>query len=140
MYFLFDENMPIRLAKGLQILDVDNSYNKPPTHKIDHITEHKSGIEDESVVRIAKKLNAIIVSEDDDYKTITATYELVIKLRVGYVLFKPPKKSGCTYEEKVQAFVKAWPKLKEVLKSEKPPFMYIIDKNGDPIKQNNFKR
>jgi predicted nuclease of predicted toxin-antitoxin system len=113
MHFLFDENMPLRLAKGLEILDADNETNRPLVHKISHMTEHyKPGADDPDIVRLAKRIKAIVVSEDDDYKNISATYELVIRLKIGYVLFKLPKKVGSTYDDKVLAFIKAWPKLK----------------------------
>lgn len=55
MNFLFDENMPVRLAKGLEILDADNDLGKPPAHKFFHITQFKKrGAEDPVLVRIAK--------------------------------------------------------------------------------------
>lgn len=95
MRFLFDENMPYRLAKGLEILDADNENGRPLTHHLIHMSEHyKPGADDPDIVRLAKKLNAIVVSEDDDYKNITSTCDLVKKLKVGYVLFKLPKKLG----------------------------------------------
>jgi predicted nuclease of predicted toxin-antitoxin system len=140
MNFLFDENMPIRLVKGLQILDEDNEFGKDPKNNFIHSTELKGeGAEDPDIVREAKKLKAIIVSEDDDYKNISVTYELVIKLRVGFVFFKPPKKTGCTYDDRIAAFILAWPELKKAIANEKPPFMFIIERTGKVNKFEKFK-
>ncbi len=141
MTFLFDENMPICLAKVIQVLDVDNEYKKPPVHKIDHITEHyKAGADDPDVVRKAKSLKAIIVSQDDDYKNISATFELVKKLKVGYVLFKTTQKSGSLYNDIVIAFIKAWQRVKNAISEDKPPFMYIIERTGEISKKERFNR
>jgi|GEM_PF-720410 Uncharacterized protein conserved in bacteria len=141
MVFIFDENMPPRLAKGLQILDADNEPNKPLVNKFYHITEiQKRGADDPDIVREAKNLKAVIVSEDNDYKNINGTYELVVKLRVGYVLFKPPKKTGSSYNDIVTAFVSAWPALKKAIQNEKPPYMFIIERSGKITKFEKFKR
>ena len=142
MHFLFDENMPIRLAKGLEILDAENDYGKIPVNKFTDITEYykKAGANDPDIVRLAKKNNAIIVSEDDDYKNITATCELVKKLRVGYVLFKLPKKVGRSYDDIVSAFVSAWPALKKEVSGKAPPYMYIIERSGKISLHEKFRR
>jgi predicted nuclease of predicted toxin-antitoxin system len=141
MHFLFDEMMPFRLAKGLEILDADNEVGKPLVHSFTHMTEHyKPGADDPDIVRLAKKLNAIVVSEDDDYKNITATCGLIKKLRIGYILFQLPKKIGSTYDDKVLAFIKAWPELKQKLKGEKPPYMFVINRNGKVDKHEKFRR
>lgn len=141
MHFLFDENMPFRLAKGLEVLDADNEYGKPPIHRFSHMTEYsKTGVSDLDIVKLAKKYNAIIVSEDDDYKNISATYELVKKLKIGYVLFKMPKKNGSNYDDKITAFVSAWPHLKKAIAEQKPPYMFVINRDGKITKQERFRR
>jgi predicted nuclease of predicted toxin-antitoxin system len=141
MHFLFDENMPLRLAKGLEILDADNEFGKPPVHKISHIYDHYDpGANDPDVVKLARKLKAVVVSEDDDYKNITVTCQLVKKLRVGYVWFKLPKKTGSNYDEQVLAFIKAWPELKKQLKNKKPPYMFIIERDGKVREHEAFRR
>ena len=66
--------------------------------------------------------------------------ELVKKLKVGYVLFKLPKKVGCTYDDIVSAFIRAWPELKQKLKNEKPPYMFVIDRTGGVDKHEKFRR
>lgn len=142
MDFIFDENMPIRLAKGLEIMDSENDWGKAPKNKFYHITEiykKGKGADDPEIVREAKKINAIVISEDDDYKNIKATHELVIKLRVGYILFKPPKKTGSTYHEIVAAFVNSWHDLKKELVGKRPPFMFIVERNGKVTNYEKFK-
>lgn len=140
MNFLFDENMPVRLAKGLEILDADNEFGKTPVNNFYHITDFKEGLSDQAVVKLAKKYKAIIVSQDDDYKNINATSELVKKSQIGYVLFKQPKKSGSSYDEIVSALVSAWPKSKKEISGRKPPFMAIIERKGHIKFNDKFRR
>lgn len=114
---------------------------KPPAHAADHVSELiNEGAPDTDVVRLAKKRKAVVVSQDDDYQTVAATFALVRKLRVGYVLFKAPRKSGNTYEDIVRSLVTAWPELRNALQHEKPPFMVTIDRNGQVIRNDRFRR
>jgi len=130
MRFLFDANMPLRLAKGLELLDQENLGRI--NIEISHADQEcGSGATDAEVIQKAANINAIIVSEDDDFKRIKANKQLIQKLNVGYVLYKPPKKHGIRYWEKAKAFILCWENLKQKIKEIEPPFILNIDKKGN---------
>lgn len=128
IHFLFDACLPHRLAQGLELMDQENT--RDINIKITHVaTEYGDGILDPDVVPIAQKLNAILVSEDDDFKKVKAVKALVKNLKVGYVLYKPPP-HGIRYWEKSVALILAWENLKEEVRNRTPPFILTINKNG----------
>lgn len=130
MRFLFDAQMPLRLAKGLEMLDKDNLANIQT--EILHADDVcGQGATDDEVINKAAEVGAIIVSEDDDFKRIKANKKLIQNLNVGYVLYKPPKKTGIRYWEKTVAFILAWEKLKEKILSIDTPFVLKIDRKGN---------
>jgi predicted nuclease of predicted toxin-antitoxin system len=130
MHFLFDAQMPLRLAKGLPLIDKDNLKEiKIQISHADELDGLGQGATDYQVIQKAYELDAIIVSEDDDFKRIKANKELIIKLKVGYVLYKPPK-HGSRYWEKALGIIQAWERLKEMINSIEKPFILKIDKDG----------
>lgn len=129
MDFLFDANMPARLAKGLALIDRENLNGN--VINIFHVDDLLGmGATDEQVILKANEINAVIVSEDSDFKTVRRNKELVKKLKVGYVLYKPPS-HGSRYWEKAISIILAWEKLKENVKKNTKPFMIKIDKKGE---------
>lgn len=135
MTFLFDANISWRIAEGLNILEQGNSRNIIPI-----IIEHADkilgpGAEDLDVIKEAGKKSAIIISQDDDFKRIKANRSLIIQLKIGYVLYRPPR-HGSRYWEIVESFVAGWQELREKLSKESFPFIYEIDKFGKSKKVN----
>lgn len=131
MNFLFDAQMPLRLAKGLPLIDKDNlskvTINIRHTDEVDGLGQ---GATDYEIIKKAYELDAVIVSEDDDFKRIKANKELVVKLKVGYVLYKPPK-HGSRYWEKALGLIRSWENLKSKIKEIEKPFVLKIDKDGN---------
>lgn len=134
MNFIFDANLSFRLAEGLAILESGNDPDKEVIVSCKHanyVDDLGEGATDPQVIQYAGKNKAIIISQDDDFKRIQGNRVLIKELKVGYVLYKPPK-HGCRYWEIVEAFIAGWKKLKDTLKDKEPPFMFIIDKKGNP--------
>lgn len=130
MVFLFDAQMPVKLAHGLEIIDQDNT-PKNKEHEIYHADALLGqGAKDPEVIEKAKELNAIIVSEDDDFKRIKSNKALIKQYKLGYVLYKPPT-HGARYWEKVCAFILAWEDLKKKISQTEKPFIFKIDKKGN---------
>lgn len=129
MLFLFDAQMPLRLAKGLPLIDKDNlrQINIEIIHADEILGE---GVSDALIIHKAHELDAVIVSEDDDFKRIKANKDLVIKLKVGYVLYKAPKKHGSRYWEKAVALILAWENLKKMISEIEKPFVIKIERDG----------
>jgi predicted metal-dependent hydrolase len=133
MYFLFDANFSHRLAEGLKILEDGNDRAREVFVTIDHTEKIQSlrSAPDADIILFAGKHNAIIVSQDDDFKRLKANKELIKTLKVGYVHYKPPK-HGSRYWDIVESFIKGWKVLKEKLNDKEPPFVCQIDKAGNP--------
>ncbi|MFM9984885.1 MAG: DUF5615 family PIN-like protein [Flavobacteriales bacterium] len=128
MHFIFDANLSFRLSDGLEILEKGDT--KSAIKKIDHADKLVGkGATDPDIIRIAGKTHAIIISQDDDFKRIKSNKELIKQLKVGYVMYRPPK-HGSRYWEIVQSFILGWPEIKRVLASKRPPFLYQINKDG----------
>ena len=132
MHFIFDANLSFRLAEGLRIFESGDT--RSVITKIDHSdTLLGKSASDEEIIKIAGKTNAIIISQDDDFKRIKSNKELIKQLGVGYVMYRPPK-HGSRYWEIIESFVVGWQRLKMKLSEEKPPFLYQIDRKGNPQK------
>ena len=130
MNFLFDAQMPARLAKGLEVIDQENN-DKVKTHCMFHADDIAGkGSTDEQIIHKANEMQAIIISEDDDFRRIKSNKALVKKFKLGYVLYKPPQ-HGARYWEKVSAFILGWEKLKKMIEKSEKPFIFKIDKKGD---------
>jgi predicted nuclease of predicted toxin-antitoxin system len=132
MNFIFDANLSFRLAEGLAILESGNDAEREVIANCKHadnVEDLGIGATDPQVIQYAGKNSAIIISQDDDFKRIEGNRLLIKELKVGYVLYKPPKR-GCRYWDIVESFVSGWKTLKESLKDKEPPFMFIIDKKG----------
>lgn len=130
MHFIFDANMPKRLAEGIGKLDQQNI-----SGVIKIVTSHADDLlgpsaTDEEIILKASEIDAIILSEDDDFKRIKTNKALIKKLKVGYVLYKPPK-HGSRYWEKAVAFILAWENLKAKVKATYKPFIFKINKSGE---------
>ncbi len=131
MHFLFDAQMPVKLVNGLSELDQENRHglvNVQFSHA--DLMVGQGATDAEVILKAATLENAIIISEDDDFKRIKANKELIKKHNLGYVLYKPPK-HGSRYWEKVVSFILAWEDLKKKIKATKRPFIFKIDKNGN---------
>ncbi|MFN6380187.1 MAG: DUF5615 family PIN-like protein [Flavobacteriales bacterium] len=121
MHFIFDANLPPKLAEALFILDKGDKGSK--VQGIEHADILlKTGATDEEIIREASKRNSIIISQDDDFKRIKSNAKLLKEMGVGFIMFKPPKR-GARYWEMVEAFVKGWPNIKAKLDSKTPPFI-----------------
>lgn len=131
MNFILDENMPPRLSKGLQSLDQENSIANPDIIKVIHSAEIKRTATDEEIIKMASKRDAIIISQDDDFKRIKSNKVLIKQLKVGYVLYKPPSKTGLRYWEMVKSIILVWEPLKQRIRESEKPFFLIINRKGE---------
>lgn len=125
--------MPPRLAKGIEMIDQENRDGINIDVNISHVVLlYGDGIEDVEVIKKAKELGAILVSEDPDFYTIQANKQLIKKMGIGCVVYKPPK-AGIRFWEKSLAFINGWEELKEKVRESTAPFLIRIDKNGHSV-------
>ena len=129
MFFLFDENIPYKLAQGFILIEEADSSPQIKA-QIDHIKlMGKEGAADNEVIEIAGKKNGIIVTFDRDFKHIKSYYPLYKKYGAGVVLLKLQKKES-NYWGIVKILTNNWEKIKTTLQYEKRPFVYQVDNMG----------
>lgn len=129
MHFIFDANLPYRLAEAL--LTLEQGDRASTVSGIDHADSLLGkGATDEAIIVEAGIKHSIIISQDDDFKRIKSNARLLTELGVGFVMFKPPKR-GARYWEIVRAFVIAWPQLKEKIEGKEPPFILQLNSKGE---------
>lgn len=130
MLFIFDENFPPALAAGFSILESANKRTPFPVtvmHAIDFMD--RDGALDEEIIAAADQKNAVIITQDSDFKRIKHYKPLLIQHKVGYVYFKVPS-GKYTYWEIVTAFISKWEDLKMKISTLNHPFAIEINKQG----------
>jgi predicted nuclease of predicted toxin-antitoxin system len=110
MVFLFDENIPYKLAQGFILIEeAENSPKIKAT--VSHIKIlNREGATDEEVIQIAGEMKAIIVTFDKDFKHIRSYYPLYKKHNVGIILLKLDKRES-NYWGIVKLLTNNWEKI-----------------------------
>jgi predicted nuclease of predicted toxin-antitoxin system len=129
MIFIFDENYSPKFAEGLSLLEQGNhkSKNKVEVH---HIIKFfgKKGATDEEIIEFLSKKNAVIITQDSDFKRIKHYKSLYKEHKVGAVFFKTYKQ--LTYWDMLISLLQKWEDLKEKLSKDTLPFVYEVNKKG----------
>ncbi len=129
MLLLFDQNVPLKIAEGLNLLEQAN-YKSKHQAEITHISLlNKNGIADEDVIKLAGELKATIVTFDADFKHRKHYYKLYEEHNVGIVLFKSSK-NIINYWDNVVLIVTKWEDLKDKISKAHKPFALELGKNG----------
>jgi predicted nuclease of predicted toxin-antitoxin system len=130
MLFIFDENFPPEFVRGLSIIE---KANKRSSFLVEIIFSTdlmgKQGSSDEELIARAAKKNAVIVTQDTDFKRIKHYKSLLVQHNVGYVYFKVPGAKN-HYWDIVKAFVIKWEELKEAISKSTHPFAFELNKHG----------
>jgi predicted nuclease of predicted toxin-antitoxin system len=130
MLFIFDENFPPEFVRGFSIIE---KANKRSAFSVEIIFSTdligKQGSSDEELIARAAKKNAVIVTQDTDFKRIKHYKSLLVQHNVGYVYFKVPGAKN-HYWDIVKAFVIKWEELKEAIAKSSHPFAFEINKHG----------
>ena len=110
--FLFDQNLPLNLAHGLATLEKSN-YKSPNACKIYHTIDLEfSNYTDEALIVEAAKLNAVIITEDKDFKHFKHYKELYLQHNVSAVKYTLSNRKNERYWDRVIAFVTQWEEIK----------------------------
>ena len=129
MFFLFDENIPYKLAQGFILIEEADNHPKIKA-KIHHIKlMGKEGASDSEVIKIAGDEKEIIVTFDRDFKHIKSYYPLYQKYGVGVILLKLQKKDS-NYWGIVKILTNNWENIKTTLHQKSRPFVYQVDNAG----------
>ncbi|HTE00426.1 MAG TPA: DUF5615 family PIN-like protein [Mucilaginibacter sp.] len=129
MKFLCDENFPVNLVSGLSIIEKSN-HKSPYQGEIIHTQDlNISNYSDEEIIEIAGKQNAIIITQDKDFKHFKHYKELYKQHNVGVVVYKAYGGKD-RYWDKVTAFVNQWEKIKKLVAESPRPFVIQFDIRG----------
>lgn len=120
-----DENLPPKLAEGLNILI--QPQNKRDDIDIEILSIKKTfgqGEQDEDWIPKVGKQNGIVITQDFRIQTQKHQKELYIQNGVGILFFNPPSNSGFAYWEMVKQLVNRWDEIKQIVKKNKTPFAF----------------
>jgi len=132
MKFLCDENFPFNLVSGLSTIEKSNHkslYQGEIVHTQDLGIRNYS---DEEIIEIAGKQNAIIITQDKDFKHFKHYKELYKQHNVGVVVYRAYGGKD-KYWDKVIAFVTQWEKIKKLAYDTPKPFVIQFDIRGASI-------
>ncbi|WP_113922707.1 PIN-like domain-containing protein [Cognataquiflexum aquatile] len=120
-----DENLPVQLAKGLNILQEPQNKKDDFTIEVVSITEKfGKGAKDEDWIPEVGKEGGIVITQDYRIQTQKHQRELYRQHGVGILFINPPSKSGFSYWEMVKKVVNEWEDVKVILRKEKTPFAF----------------
>lgn len=120
-----DENLPVQLAKGLNILQEPQNKKDNCNIEVISITEKFGrGAKDEDWIPEVGKEGGIVITQDYRIQTQKHQRELYRQHGVGILFINPPSKSGFSYWEMVKKVVNEWEDVKVILRKEKSPFAF----------------
>lgn len=127
MKIFIDENLPPRLAEGLQLLE---SANDDGIEVFSIPKYFGKGATDEEWISEVGKLKAVVITQDHNIHRKQLQKELYRKHKVGLIVFKAPGKSGYTYWEMVENIIKHWQLIKKEVGKRNPPYAFQITPRG----------
>ena len=123
MKIFIDENLPPKLAEGLNLLESPND-DGIEVLSISHYFGR--GAKDEEWIPELGKLKAIVITQDHNIHRKQSQKELYRNHKVGLIVFKAPGKTGYTYWEMVENIIKHWKLIKREAVKLTPPYAFQI--------------
>lgn len=126
MKFICDENFPVNLINGINLIEKSN-HKSPNMGEIIHTKDlGASNYTDEEIIVLAGEHNAIIITEDKDFKHFKHYKALYKEHNVGVLLYKPYRKKN-RYWDKVMSIVDDWEDIKNLISETGKPFVIQFD-------------
>lgn len=120
MKIYIDENLPAKLAEGLNILE-------EPNHDgfvvLPMIKDFGKGARDQDWIPVIGPEGGVVITQDLNIYRNRQLKQLYIDNGLGIFFFAPPKK-GYRYWDMVEQIIKRWRELKNLAKSTNRPFAY----------------
>ena len=129
MFFLFDENIPYKLVKGLSLIEEANHKSKINATIVHPRDIGNQGASDEEQIKYAGSHQGVIISFDKDFKHMKSYYPLYKEFNVGTVVLNLSKKEF-NYWGIVKAIINRWEDLKATLDKAERPFIFEITSRG----------
>lgn len=132
MIIYIDENMPPKLAEGLNILQHPlNQKNGTEVEILSIKTIFGTGIKDEEWIPLAGQQGACIITQDFNIQRTRHQKTLCEEHRLGMFFFRPPSKTGLSYWQMVELCVEKWPQILHIAHREEKPFSYRCSSRKD---------
>ena len=129
MKFLCDENFPLNLVLGVNLIEKSN-FKSPNFGEIIHTRSIGiNNYKDEELIVVAGKEKAIIITSDKDFKHFKHYKNLYKEKNVGVILYKSLNNQD-RYWDKVIALVVNWEKIKKLTSEAERPFIFQFDLKG----------
>lgn len=123
MNFLFDENLPPRLARALREL------GEPVRHVVD-IPELGKGATDAEIIPFAAAWDYRLVSRDKAMLKPSQLKTVIHAEEVGYYLFRLGKARQPAKWQLIQYVIKHWPAIVDHASETPPPYVMQIRRTG----------
>ena len=123
MNFLFDENLPPGLARALREL------GEQVRHVV-NVPELGKGATDSEIIPFAADWDYRLVSRDKEMLKPAQLKALIHAEGVGYYLLRLGKARQPGKWDLIQTVIKHWPAIVEHAKSNEPPYVVQIQRNG----------
>jgi predicted nuclease of predicted toxin-antitoxin system len=118
MKFLFDNNLGIKLAKGMQGFG-ENAV---------HVTEvFLQNVPDSQLFQYASQHSMFIISRDLRMRRNPAEHDAIRKYRVGIFFLGGKNRDTC---QLIEQTVRNWRQMKERAAEERRPFAFLIPPKG----------
>ena len=118
MKFLFDNNLGIKLAKGMQGFGEDAV----------HVTEVSlQNVPDSQLFQYASQHNMVIISRDLRMRRNPAEHHAIRKYKIGIFFLGGKNRNTC---QLIEQTVRNWRQIKERAASKKTPFAFLIPPKG----------
>ena len=122
----FDENISLHYAKAFgNFGKVDKELKVLST-----TTVFGFGCDDPKFLPFLGETGDSFLTKDTDFRKVQLWIPLIKQYRVGVFFFKTPKKMSRWIE--IPILVKTWPKIREIVLSKRPPFLYQFNENCNP--------
>lgn len=130
MLFIFDENYPKGFVEGFAIIEKSDNKN-PLKSQVVFSCDFMGGVQgssDEDIIIKASQQNAVIVTQDGDFKKIKHYKPLLIQHKVGFIYFRQTSRNS--YWDMVKTFINKWEDIKKEISQSTHPFAFEINKQG----------
>jgi hypothetical protein len=130
MIIYTDENISPHLGRALN--HIQKGLN-PNIQVIVLKDEFGQGLKDHEWIPLLKGQNAYVITQDVNIHRRKHERELYERYEIGVFFLKAnSKKHGLSYWEQVQAIVKNWESINQIISKKKPPFAYIMKMRSKP--------
>lgn len=123
MKYLFDENMPPRLAEALRVL------GQPVVH-VNNLDDLRRGSPDEVVIKYASRWNYRLISLDRQMTRTPHLKSLILTEGVGAYYIHSGKKQNLPGWELARLLISRWDDIKYHSVRNEPPYTMLLKPRG----------